>query len=419
MLIREEMHDDLITKAADIQYLQSLSDDELLKLHRHADDLRFFFMLMQSVTKELCNSVYGGFGTPSLRFFNAAVAADITGEGRWACQLMEKVGQNYFKLLWPNDHEWHKELKEKFPTIMINEPQAIHKSIVVTADTDSNYLTFDYVFESLGHDARKIDPQLATEFVLYFMQKKMNPLYDKVLTQSIAARNGKSTMIFELETIGGFGIFVAKKKYVFEKLWHDGKFVIGTKSLKTTGIELAQKSTPIVARNAIKTFINVIFAKRGDISSSMFFSMCKALKDKLRDVKPEELAKNTSLNKYKEYVIDDKETIKLKPKCPYVVRGAARYNQLIWKNQLQAKYSYLKNGMRAKVYYDLEGQPFSFPNDSDFPHEIAPKMNLDMQLEKLIFAPVKRLVSGGMIDGDLTRMGQDKVQKGFNSMFKK
>lgn len=419
MLIRQKDHDDMLLKTADTEYLQSLSDKELEDLYREANALKEFFFLMQLVAKELCNSVYGGFGTASLRYFLQAVAEDITGEGRESFYLMEKATSAYFEKIWPNDKKWIAELREKFPKFMKNDPKPITLNPTNYGDTDSNYITFDYVFESLGLDPYTLPTKEAVDFIVYFMKQKMDPLFDRVLKSEIAKRNGDSTMIFELEVIGGFGIFVAKKKYVFSKLWEDGKYIADKKKYKIIGLELVQKSTPKHARDVIQIFINNIFARKGRMESSYFFSMCKAVKEKLKNARPEDISKNLKINKYKEYVLEDKDKLRFAPKAMPQIRGAARFNHLVMKNNLQGKYPLLKSGTRAKMYYDTNGEPFSFPNDEDFPHEIAPPMSLDIQLEKLIFNPVKRLVDGGMISGDLKKMGKDKINVSISSMFTK
>lgn len=215
VLIEQDTLDDMIRRSSDEDYLRGLTEVELRKFYQDSIGLQNFFMMMQNVAKELCNSVYGGFGTPSLRYFNQELAADITGEGRHHCLTMERTAQTYFKDVWPTDTAWIEKLRAEFPDIMGDRmPKSIAKDIVITCDTDSNYIMMDYVFESLGLDAKKIDVRRAVEFIVYFMKNRMDPLYDKILKSSIAKRNGNSTMIFELEAVGGFGIFAAKKKYV-------------------------------------------------------------------------------------------------------------------------------------------------------------------------------------------------------------
>lgn len=417
-LIGQESLEATIRLVNDQSYLSALSDDELQKMYTESKSTLNFYMILQNVVKVLCNSVYGGLGTPSLRYYNQELAGDITGEGRQHCKTMELTAQKYFKDVWPTDKDWIERLRAEFPDIMrdVTEPKPVIKDIVITADTDSNYVTFDLVFESLGLNPKTVDIKRAVDFIVFFMKNRLDPMYDKVLKSTIAKRNGHSTMIFELEAIGGFGIFAAKKKYVYANLWKDGKFVADKKQLKSTGIELKTRSAPLHIRKIMETFVNTIFVRKGDIDADTFFGMCRSVKEKLANASADELAKAVGMQKYWQYVIDDKETIKLGIKCPATVRGAATYNHLVYKNDLQATYPYLRPGMKAKLYYDTSGKPFCYPVDVDFPHMFAPPVSVDIQLEKLLFAPIKRLVDG-LIQGNLNDMGSDKIQKGFSSMF--
>lgn len=418
-LLLQKDHDNALSVSQNPDILSGLSDDELFGLRDKCKNLYNFFFQMQMVTKELCNSVYGGVATNSLRYFNPNTAMDITAEGRHANQMMERVSWGYFKNVWQKDLEFHKELIERFPNIMRKEPTPIMKDPTVYGDTDSNYLCFDYLFESLGNDPFIMDYKEATDFIVYFMKNKLDPLFDKVLKKTISDRNGESTMIFELESIGGFGIFVAKKKYVFEMLWVDGKYVADSKGLKSTGIELAQKSVPIIARKFISFFVKHIFAKKGKITTAEFFNICRVFREKIDKVNTIDFAKSNNMKTYEKYVVCDDEHVEVRSKCPAPVRGAARYNRDLKKHNLQGKYPIVRDGMRVTFWYDKDGQPYSIPTDIDFPHEFAPEMSRDIQMEKLVFAPIRRLVEGGMVSGNLNNMGREKITKGFGSLFKK
>ena len=581
---------DAMYKSTTADQLSKLTNEELIKSYQSANDLYWFYMIMQVVAKELCNSVYGGFGTPSLRYYNYEVAKDITGEGAHACHIMERTGQSYFKDVWPIDYKWHDELREKFPHFMKPEtkPQPIIKDIVITCDTDSvdrftqikvesdegignvsieylfeqfskleyidasgieyastdlkilnwdskqgfffekplsvirhkvtkdkwelktkngyviqttsdhsligfskergkhslkpnemshdikvmtvdvdgseefseieyckkigkfeneyvydismpnshinedcqtfvgnnilvhnsNYVTFDYVLESMGIDHSKVDSRQAVEFIVYFMRTKMDPIYAKVLDNLINGRNGQNTMQFELEAVGGFGIFVTRKKYVYAKLWQDGKYIGDKNKLKTTGIELKQKAAPKAIKDIMEGFVNTIFIKKGDITADLFFSMCKSVKDKLLDYDIPQLSKSTKLNKYDEYCIEDFPKIKLKPKSGISIQGAAYYNNLIQKHNLQSKYPLLKNGMGIKIFYTKLGYPFAYPIEYGYPEELIPPIDKEKQIEKILFSPIRRLVDG-MIKADISRMGEDKLQKGLSNILNK
>lgn len=403
------------------KYITECSDEELLLLKNEADRQYLFFKNMQITTKLLCNSVYGGLGTPSLRYFNHVVADDITAEGRNACQLMENSTNQYFQSKWHKDIEWVSKLRQQFPEFFVNlgcdeMPLQIHEDIIQYADTDSNYLHFSPIFKSLKLDPQKLRSKEVTDFIEYFMKEKMDPFYDTTLTNYIEGRNGENFMIFELEAIGGFGIWCGKKKYVFAKLWADGKYVAAKGDLKVVGLEIRQKSASKIVKKIMKTFVNTIFHKRGKIDSNEFFSMCNSVKRGLQNATFDELSKSTKLNKYDEYVICDLPgKVELAPKCPIAVRAAANHNALIQQYRLENTYPILKNDMFIKYYYDENGEPFAYSAEYGCPEEHAPKISVDMQLEKLIFAPVKRLVSG-LIDGNLDNMGDDKIQSGFKSL---
>lgn len=302
-----------------------------------------------------------------------------------------------------------------------NGPEKEDKNTFIANDIlihNSNYVAFDYIFESMGLDPYVLPTKETTEFMVYFMKKKMDPMYDNLLNSYINGRNGKNTMIFELEAVGGFGIWAAKKKYVFSKLWEDGKYIADKGKLKVVGLEIRQKAASKRVKKILETYVNTIFARRGKIDAMTFFSMCKSVKTSLHDATIEELSKATKLNNYHKYVVSESDTnIEFAPKTPVTVRGAARYNQLIRLNKLEGEYPILKDDMFVKIYYDVNGDIFTYPADYGVP-PIAPELSIDIQLEKLVFNPVKKLVEG-LIDGDLNTMGQDKVQTGFSALMNK
>lgn len=136
----------ILERSADANFLSTISNDDLIRLQAEAEILYTFFNSLQKTTKLLCNSVYGGLGTPSLRYFNHVVADDITAEGRAVCQLTEKAGEHYFKNIWHNDVEMQNHMAAKFPVLFEKctknsdgnyEVTRIVKPVVYYSDTDS------------------------------------------------------------------------------------------------------------------------------------------------------------------------------------------------------------------------------------------------------------------------------------------
>lgn len=136
-LLSEKDHDEVLNISETPDKLSGVSDSQLLDLKDKAESLYQFFHQMQLVTKELCNSVYGGVATNSLRYFNPNTAMDITAEGRHSNQMMEKVSWNYLKRVWHKDYEFHKELEDRFPDLMNKKPSPITSEPTNYGDTDS------------------------------------------------------------------------------------------------------------------------------------------------------------------------------------------------------------------------------------------------------------------------------------------
>ncbi|BBI90937.1 intein-containing split DNA polymerase precursor [Tenacibaculum phage PTm5] len=137
--MQKNEHDDLMNILIAGDYT-TMSDDDLIKTYKHAKKMQDFYKMMQLCCKLLCNSVYGGFGTASLRYFLQAVASDITAEGRNVTQLVDKMANQYFQKSWQKDSNWFNELKDKFPNIIpdsLQAPHPIKKDICIYADTDS------------------------------------------------------------------------------------------------------------------------------------------------------------------------------------------------------------------------------------------------------------------------------------------
>jgi hypothetical protein len=276
---------------------------------------------------------------------------------------------------------------------------------------NSTYARGDLILESLGIDIEKYSHRELTACLQYIYNNKMNKLFADTLEATISKRHGENVMDFEFELIGGHAIFVEKKKYIMTTLIYDNEYVGHKGWFKSTGIEIQQSGSSKKVHDVLKAFINIIFTKWHSMDDRTFFGLCASAKSKLMTANIDDLAKINRVKTYDEYVINDKEKLEFKPKVGAPVKGAARYNQLIWKNKLQNKYPYIKNGMRVKWYYDANGEAFSYPDDV-YPKEIMPDMDASIQLDKLVFAPLKRLVTG-LFKADMKQMGSNEIQRGF------
>jgi len=410
-----------ISKKFDTNNLSNLSDQELIDGQKEILNAVGQYRSLELTVKQLSNSIYGAFGTNANRYFLQALAEDICAEGQYYIKLMDKVQNEHFTTDWLNETEFVEELKQQeFGHIIpdtVKKPKLIDgKDWVIYVDTDSTYSRGDYILESLNVDYENEKPKDCTRCLEYIFEHKMKEIFDTTLEDIITKRHGTNVMDFELELIGGKGIFIEKKKYIITTLLHDGEYVGHKGWFKSTGIEIQQSGSSKLVHNVIKSFINAIFTKWKTLDDKTFFAMCASVRHQLKDAKTDDLAKISKIKKFSEYIIDDKETVQLRQKASAQVKGAARYNHLIYKNNLQNKYGYIKDGMRCKWFYDKNNNTFAYPDDI-WPYEIAPEISIDTQLEKLIFNPVKRFVSG-LFKADMQQMGNNELQFSFRALKK-
>jgi predicted HAD superfamily hydrolase len=70
----------------------------------------------------------------------------------------------------------------------------------------------------------------------------------------------------------------------------------------------------------------------------------------------------------------------------------------------KSKYNIIKKGDKVKFYYTADDSVFAFlPNE--FPLEFAPKMDIDLQFEKMVLEPLNRIIAASgypKVSGALT-----------------
>jgi hypothetical protein len=210
--------------------------------------------------------------------------------------------------------------------------------------------------------------------------------------------NTENYQDFELENINAGGIWLAKKKYLLNTVWQDGIDIDTLTQLTFKGVELAQSSTPALARKHLKDLVKYIFAKGKDLNRNEFVGMLRTIKDEYKLADPDKIAKGQSINDYEKYVLNDTTAIEVAPKTPMAIRAAANHNFLInqdkrWKN----KYQMLRSGDKVKFYKvkvkfnSAEEDVFAYAPNS-YPYEFAPQIDIDAQFEDTVLDPINRVV---------------------------
>jgi hypothetical protein len=200
---------------------------------------------------------------------------------------------------------------------------------------------------------------------------------------------------FELERISESIVNIAKKKYIQHILFEDGIDYDRLNYIFPKGVELVRSSTPLFAREKIVDIVKYIFAHPDEFNIKELLKLVKDLRREFEIANMDEISMQTSVNKYEEKVLEEKDRLLFVSGAHFAVKAAAYHNHLLHKRKdLQSKYEFLKSGVKIKYFYckDTRIAPvFAFQRGS-FPMELAPEIDYDTQFAKCILSPINSII---------------------------
>jgi aspartate carbamoyltransferase regulatory subunit len=200
---------------------------------------------------------------------------------------------------------------------------------------------------------------------------------------------------FELERISESIVNISKKKYIQHILFEDGIDYDRLNYIFPKGVELVRSSTPLFAREKIVDIVKYIFAHPDDFNIKNLLKQVKDLRREFELADMDDISMQTSVNKYSEKVLEDKNRLLFVSGAHYAVKAAAYHNHLLHQNkELQSKYEFIKSGMKVKCYYCKNNRiapVFAFQRGS-FPIEMAPEIDYDTQFAKTILSPINSII---------------------------
>lgn len=406
---------------------ETCSREELLSAIAECDSKADFYHTEEQGVKTFLNSVYGAMASKYYSCNNLDIAESITLQGQDLIKYSVRVINGYFSNDWHRDTNAHisiaKKMVELYPSFdaekflkLAKNPVQFGETLQVYGDTDSAYISLHPIIKSCD-----IAQEFHTDFILcmneFILDGFLNKQFDKYATDWNCPENKEK---FELEKIARSVIMLAKKKYVMDIAWtDDGTYHKPLQKMIYKGIELVQGSTPEFCRKEMKEFIKFIVSEINTGKVPEY----KMLSDKIREIKkrfsiqsPNDISKTFKVSEYEKFVLNDKVTpieyidtkmtvitdedsgdkynkIITNP-IPIHVRAASKYNNMLYTSakKYRSKYSFIKKDDKIKFYYVDNDNVFAFlPNA--FPVEFAPPMDIDLQFEKLILAPLNRIVN--------------------------
>jgi DNA polymerase elongation subunit (family B) len=352
---------------------------EIERLKSHRD----LYMNAEQAIKIFINSVYGACGSPWFTFFNTDVAEAVTLQGQDLIKYSEKVINRYFLEFWHKDVKLHQKMG-------ITSVSKIDLPVVIYCDTDSNFVCFNEVLDKCDW------PGTPKAFILRiyeeFLDKYLTKCYD-IYAANCGTDNYQS---FELEKISDSGVWLAKKKYVYNTVWKDpGIDVEPLTDITAKGVEIVQSSSSKFVRETLKNLLKHIFTKKKDFNVVEFAGILKKYKEEFKLKNIEDIAASSAIGDYEKHVLMDKDKLVLEKACPIHVRAAAIYNHKLFNSKYKKKYQPIRSGEKVKYYHVKTANPeenvFAFIAGS-FPVEFAPSMDYDTQFSKNIVQPINRFV---------------------------
>jgi DNA polymerase elongation subunit (family B) len=338
---------------------------------------------LEQAIKLAINSIYGAFANDYFHFRSTDIAETVTLQGQDAIKHTEVNVEKYFKEFWHKDKKLHEAMG------ITGEVKPLTKNVWKYTDTDSGYIIFEEVMESCDWQGTVMD------FILKINKHRLADYIKMVLSKYAESYNSDNFLDFELETIAHNAIWVAKKKYVQNIIWKDGKTFDAGSYISTKGLEIIQSSTPAFCRDKLTDLVKFLFSK-DKLDNDAIGGLTRVLKEikkefQLADI--EQISSNRRIGDYNKFVINDTNEFELAKGCPIHVRAGAHHNYLINNSSQKNNFEMIKTSDKIRWYYasDQFCDVFGYL-PGNFPYQLAPKIDIDRQFEMFILEPLNRII---------------------------
>jgi len=338
---------------------------------------------LEQAIKLAINSIYGAFANDYFHFRSTDIAETVTLQGQDAIKHTEVNVEKYFKEFWHKDKKLHEAMG------ITGEVKPLTQNVWKYTDTDSGYIIFEEVMESCNWQGTVMD------FILKINKHRLADYIKMVLSKYAESYNSDNFLDFELETIAHNAIWVAKKKYVQNIIWKDGKTFDAGSYISTKGLEIIQSSTPAFCRDKLTDLVKFLFSK-DKLDNDAIGGLTRVLKEikkefQLADI--EQISSNRRIGDYNKFVVNDTNEFELAKGCPIHVRAGAHHNYLVNNSSQKNNFEMIKTSDKIRWYYasDQFCDVFGYL-PGNFPYQLAPKIDIDRQFEMFILEPLNRII---------------------------
>lgn len=411
---------------SEIDYLDTLSDDEIKKIIDTLGTKYNYHNAVQTGLKLILNSIYGAFGNEYFVCSTKDIAGAITVMGRDVVKYMDTINESYWYDYWHLDYDLHEYLGvtdvKPIPNNWICRTtktqweeeisqQNMEDGLIIRETPVSAYVDTDSLFVGFEPGMISCDWQgNPQDFVWKVSKFRLEKLFKTKLKHYTKPYNVENIQDFELENINESVLFVTKKKYIKHTVWEDGRQYERLQNIVPKGVSLIQKGTPKFAREKILQIINYIFDNSKTYNIKDLLKFVRELKKEFELTDINDICQSTNINEYwstgkimidlpngkgREMidapgVISDKEELIFAKGTYYTRKAAGLYNHLLYNHpELINTYKYITPGTKVKIYpckHELNDK-FCYIMGC-YPHEFAPPVDYDELFQKTVTEPV-------------------------------
>ena len=311
--------------------------------------------LYQYTFKILLNSGYGAISNNYFRYFDIRIGEAITSNGQVCVKGATKAIVNKFDI------------------------DCIYN------DTDSCFFGINKIINQRFGD-KEVSASDKLNFILKFGEKCIEPelkLFFNKMKDNMNMR--ELTIGMEGECIADVTLFVAKKRYIMNKVWDEGEFLLDKPKRKIRGVEIVRSSTPMIVRDRLKSAVELIFTTK---SNNSIIEFIENFREEFFKLPIEEVAFPRSVS-FGDYTLNSKG-------LPIAVKAALTFNNIIEKKKLK-KHQPIADGNKIKFCYIKEpnimgSYVIGFINKC--PQEVKECFQIDyeMQYRKAFLDPISKIL---------------------------
>lgn len=315
--------------------------------------------LAQHAYKILLNSGYGAMSNKYFRYFDLRIAAAITTNGQTCARGVAKY------------------IEKEIPLVKF-----------IYADTDSGFYCLDKVIEK-RYGKNIPDNATVLDFVLKFSEQIIQPKMNEFFRQLATAMNMRElTIDMEAECIANASIHTAKKRYIMNKVWDEGTFLVNHPKLKIRGVEIIRTSTAKWVQVKLQEAVNLIF---DTLSNDVLIEFIEQTRKEFSKQDIMTIGSPRGVT-FSDYTLESKG-------LPIGVKAALKYNKFLRDNNLTSKYRLIGDGDKIKFAYVKEPNILRTHvigvNGNTVPEELmkAVKIDYDTQFQKTFVEPLKSILT--------------------------